>query len=82
MRILTRSQNRERGGGEHGDDTGNIPGNDTDDLPSDGTGNFLSDDTDDILWELRYLVCDLSFTKMDFNLNYFSQDFTSTYHPV
>jgi ribosomal protein L24 len=71
MRILARSQNRERRGGENGDDTGNILGDDTDDLLGDGTGDFLGDDTEDILWELGCLVCDFSFTKMDFNLNYF-----------
>ena len=32
------------------------------------------DDTDNILWELGCLVCDPSFTKMNFNLNYSSQD--------
>jgi len=65
-RLLARSQNRERRGGEHGDDTGDFLGDDT--------GGFLGDDTDNILWELGCLVCDLSFTKMNFNLNCFSQD--------
>jgi hypothetical protein len=57
-RALARSQNREKRGREHVDDTGDIPG----------------DDTGDILWELGCLVCDLSFTEMNFNLNYSSQD--------
>jgi len=62
-RALARSQNRERRGREH---AGDILGDDT--------GDFLGDDTDDILWELGCLVCDLSFTEMNFNLNYSSQD--------
>jgi len=68
-RLLARSQNRERRGGEHGDDTGDFLGDDT--------GSFLGDDTDNILWELGCLVCDLSFTEMNFNLNCFSQDVKS-----
>ena len=61
MRLLTRSQNRERRGGDYGDDA--------DDFLGDGTGDFPSDDTEDILWELGCLVCDLLFTEMDFNSN-------------
>ena len=61
MRLLTRSQNRERRGGDYG--------NDADDFLGDGTGDFPSDDTEDILWELGCLVCDLLFTEMDFNSN-------------
>ena len=65
-RALVRSQNRARSGREHGDDTGDFLGDDA--------SAFLGDDTGDILWELGCLVCDLSFTEMNFNLNYSSQD--------
>jgi len=61
-----RSQNRARSGREHGDDTGDFLGDDA--------SAFLGDDTGNILWELGCLVCDLSFTEMNFNLNYSSQD--------
>ena len=69
MRLLTRSQNRNRRGGHYGDDTGDIVGDDTDDFLGDGTGDFPSNDSEDILWELGCLVCDLLFTQMNFNSN-------------
>ena len=68
-RLLMRSQNQERRGGEHGDNTGDIVGDDTDDFLGDGTGDFPSDNSEDILWELGCLVCDLLFTQMNFNSN-------------
>ena len=69
-----RSHNWERRGRKHGDDTGNILSDDTGEFLSDDASAFLGDDTGNILWELGCLVCDLSFIKINFHLNYSSQD--------